>query len=250
MDPFEPTDGAPNRPSSAEAEAAAAARFAARCPDAATWLLPANQTTPEISADFVARTLARIAADAAQPVSGETLDTPDPILTSTRLAAFAAPPPSRTFVERTVQAIAADQRQRLQAQRQQLQAQRQQLQALLAKYVAPEPSPTFVAQTLAALAQTPAAPDTPRRVVAWRTLSRAVPALLALAAGTWLLLAIRPTTSPATGHHTAVAPAFAHHRDEGPLAAALGGLVAADDPDALPAGAPDGPWLLQQRERR
>ncbi|MBL8722538.1 MAG: hypothetical protein JNK49_00745 [Planctomycetes bacterium] len=253
MDPFEPTDGAPNRPSSAEA--AAAARFAARCPDAATWLLPANQTTPEISADFVARTLARIAADAAEPVSGAPVDIPDPIipdpiLTSTRLAAFAAPPPSPTFVERTVRAIAADQRQQLQAQRQRLQAQRQRLQALLAKYVAPEPSPTFVAQTLAALAQAPAAPATPRRVVAWRTLSRAVPPLLALAAGTWLLLAIRPTTSPATGHHTAVAPAFAHHRDEGPLAAALGGLVAADDPDALPAGAPDGPWLLQQRERR
>jgi hypothetical protein len=238
MEPFEPTDGVPDRPHSAQdasAEAEAAARFAARCPDAATWLLAANQADPEISADFVARTLARIAADAGEPVPGETLDTPDPLLTSPRLAAFTVPPPSRTFVERTVQAIAADQRQRMQT--------------LLAKYIAPEPSPKFVARTLAALAQTPVAQATPRQVVAWRTLSRALPALLALAAGTWLLLAIRPTTPPAAGHSTAVAQAFAHHRDEGPLAAALGGL-AADDPEALPAGAPDGPWLRQQMERR
>lgn len=211
--------------------------FLRRFPDLHQWhadLAPKGNADLAVppSADFVARTLAAL-ADAgllAAPEGGR-----NQALTAAQLQAFAVPEPSPDFVAATMRAIAADHRQRLQS--------------LLAKYIVPEPSPTFVQCTLQALAETsPALQRTHARV----PLRRTAGILLAVAAALWLWFGVlAPSIPPVrTRDTTAVSPAFSHQRAESPLPAALGMLLAAADPDALPSGAPDGNWLLQQMRVR
>jgi hypothetical protein len=126
-------------------------------PSAAAWLsVPSDAPVP--SPDFVARTLAAIAADADLE---RALAEADEALPRELLQSFAAPLPGRRFTERTLRAIDRERRQRWQQ--------------MLARHVAPDPSPLFVSRTLDALAADRVA-NGPAATVRGRTPASSAPA--------------------------------------------------------------------------
>lgn len=179
--------------------------------------------------DFVERTLRAIAADGR----------PEPLLTADRLAAYAAPEPSPTFVDATLAALRRDRKERWRE--------------LLARHIAPEPAPGFVARTLAALAAerdrggaTPA-----ERHRGPNHLLRRLAPLLAIAALALLWFVLQPAPrAPLEVRFAQSEPiAFAAAWTASPLAAMLDDDARAQEPFALPAGGPDGTWLLLEAPR-
>mgnify|MGYP001205315025 CR=1 FL=1 len=199
------------------------------------WLdlpLPSASELPR-QPDFVERTLRAITADGR----------PEPLLTADRLAAYAAPEPSSSFVDATLAALRQDRKERWRE--------------LLARHIAPEPAPGFVARTLAALAadRAPgrgstgaAAPRHARRP--GHRLRRLGP-LLAIAAAALVWILLRPDDrAPLEQRFAQSEPAaFAAAWTASPLAAVLDEDARAQDPFALPDGGPDGTWLLLEAPR-
>ena len=184
------------------------------------WLdtpLPAEVTAE----DFVVRTIALLQYEG---LVRESAADGEPLLRDV-LASFAAPAPSKDFVERTLAALSND---------------RTNWRELLDRHTVPEPSPQFVSRTLDALrlerADTAAQPGRNRWL--WPLLAAAAVALAWLAdrggdgAPVERRLAQR---SPA---------AFAYAYAPTPLPAVLAAVRQDDDPQALPDAAADATWLL------
>jgi hypothetical protein len=138
---------------------------------------------------------------------------------------------------------------------------RQHWQQLLARHVAPEPSPQFVARTLRALAA-----ERPAGAAGGLQARRALPGaaphsrrrwrwpLLALAAGAaiaaWQLAPRRATPLPFEQRVLAASsPAFAFHHGTSPLAAVVATAAARHEPMALASAGADGLWLALSEER-
>jgi hypothetical protein len=189
-------------------------------PSEAAWLqLPA----PEISAQFIDDTVARILADrelaeeAREPVE----------LSRAALDAFAPPPVAADFVAATLARVQRDRHEHWRA--------------LLARYVAPEPSPEFVDRTVRALLPSPGLPA--RR--SW------LPMLLTAAAAVLLAVAMWPQPRRSTFEHAvsqAVPASLAMRYSATPLGTLTSLAETADEPFALPHAALDGAWLWQQSE--
>lgn len=117
-------------------------------------------------------------------------------------------------------------------------------QQLLARHVAPQPSPQFVEQTLAALRQEATAPHHRGRGPAsgWRRLGWPV---LAAAAALVLWNALGRGAGPSFEVQIVqhAAPAFAHAWASGPAGVVRAQRADLDDPTALASGTPDGLWL-------
>ncbi|MBL9079466.1 MAG: hypothetical protein JNL08_18330 [Planctomycetes bacterium] len=196
-------------------------------PGEAEWLdlpLPPADELP-LRGDFVARTLRALADDRR---GREADDRPDPLLTPQRLAAFAPPTPTPSFVDDTLARLRRDRTDRWRE--------------LMARHVAPEPSPEFIARTLAALAQDRAGAPVAR---ARGRIRRFGLPLLGLAAATlvWWALgtgAPAPFEARFAGREPA---AFAAAEAPSPLTSLLAAVDRDRDPDALAAGGPDVVWL-------
>jgi hypothetical protein len=198
--------------------------------------LPERAPAADAGGSFVDRTLQALAAE--QELDRQ-LQRLDQELPTELLQQFAAPAPSRAFVERTVAALTD--------------ARRQHWQQLLARHVAPDPTPEFVASTLRALAaeRSPAlrgrapghASDAiPPQQAARRWQHWLLP-LAAAAAVIWLTL---PRSAPQPLEQrlaAASSPAFAFHHGGSPLAAVLAAADEAAEPYALSGSAADGLWL-------
>ncbi len=203
------------------------------------WLtLPA----PPIAADFVARTLAAVAADLEQTRPRQESEDVEPELSPAQLATFGPDAPSPDFVDRTLRRLLDDRRDRWHE--------------LLARYVAPEPSPAFVQRTLAALAEV--GPVMPRQEVHgqaahrrrtatpnWQRRSLATLPWLAAAAGViWFVWLRQPDATPFERRvANRVAAEFRHADSPSPLPALLAQLAHDEAPLALSTGLADGYWL-------
>lgn len=213
----------------------AAGTFEGRAfPSEAEWL---SLPSPPITADFVDRTVAALHAGGAEEDTvldasanaGEASDA----LTPERLAAFAAPAPTRDFAARTLRAVQADRTTHWRE--------------LLARYIAPDPSPDFVARTLAALLRRTDTVDPRPMARQGRNRAWFSSLLLLAAAATVLVLLQEPPRAPVELRIAQqVRPALAHAYAASPLPAMLAGLDRQQDPDALPNGEADGMWLLRR----
>jgi len=232
----------------AAAPAAAPAGSAAPFPSEQEWLrlAPPAELAADLPPDFVARTVAALAAERQSQV-----------LPRHQLEAFAPPTPATDFVAQTLQRVQQDRRERWRS--------------LLAKHVAPEPGPQFVARTLRALAHERAS-----AVSAWpRRLSPHAAIWMAAAAAALLLYFGLPPANPPAPHTdptVAVAPLgteraepprqapaattdlperrlpmFAHAQSASPLPGLLVALEADLDPEALTSAAANGRWLAEVR---
>ena len=195
------------------------------------------------AADFVARTLAALAAERQLDADLAALA---PLLPKLLLEAYAAPAPTKEFVERTLHRVRAERQARWRQ--------------LLAKHVAPEPSPQFVARTLAALddAREPTTTARPALVA----VGRARPGAGGVPLG-WLGLAAAAAVAAVlfrqAVHHDesplelrlarATSPAYAHANALSALASVLATLASRDDPEALAPALADGIWLQLERSR-
>lgn len=190
-------------------------------PKASEWL--DVEPPPDISAEFVSRTMAALR---------------DP--TPQQLEAFAPPPPAADFVARTLGAM---QRDRLTHWRE-----------LLARYVAPAPSPSFVARTLHALQGGNARADSARAGGASILSLASRWALPLLAAAAVLAIAIflpGDTALPIERRAADALPAaYAPAHAGSPLPAVLTILDRNADPYGLPDTGGDGVWLLLEEAPR
>ncbi|MCU0865705.1 MAG: hypothetical protein MUC36_18115 [Planctomycetes bacterium] len=199
----------------------------------------AEGSLPDGAGDsFVARTLQALAEE--QELDRQ-LQRLDQELPAELLQQFAAPAPSRAFVERTMAALTD--------------ARRQHWQQLLARHVAPDPSPEFVASTLRALAaergtagrgsgrapgHSSAANDQALAARRWR---RWLLPVAAAAAVVWFALPRRAPEPLEQRLAAASSPAFAFHHGGSPLAAVLAAADEAAEPYALSGSAACGLWL-------
>jgi len=204
-------------------------------PGEAEWL---DLPVPPITADFVERTIAALSGEglAGRADSALRATNGEDRLTPAVLAAFAAPAPSRDFVQRTLHAVQEQRRSRWQE--------------LLARHVAPDPSPDFVARTLAALARRDEQGD-PHAAIRKHPLRLWIWPLLTIAAAAAVFLLLQRAPQPPIELRLAqqVRPAFAHAYASSPLPAVLAELDRRADPSAMPNGGADGIWLLQRRDR-
>ena len=194
-------------------------------------LSPPPEATGLPTPDFVARTLAAITEERALDRDLDALDRDLPRIV---LAAHTPPPTRPDFVAATLAKVRDDRRARWQQ--------------LLARHIAPEPSAGFVHRTLAALAH-----DREERVAETTTwaarASRHWP-LLAAAAALLVLLLWRTGPEPSLQLQLARSASTMAHAWTSPVAVLLVADDERRDPQALPAGAPDGIQLAFAKESR